>query len=106
MTNAVYKIWLDLAFLSFSPFFFFFVPPAIGNYALAQHSFIKSVQAEEIVSAVGSYHLFQVGILNFSSLDAVLLFQNTAIICRFYLFCLECCCLDEPGGFVSSDWKH
>uniref|UniRef100_A0A669QJJ1 Tetratricopeptide repeat domain 37 n=1 Tax=Phasianus colchicus TaxID=9054 RepID=A0A669QJJ1_PHACC len=27
---------------------------AIGNYALAQHSFIKSVQAEEIVSAVGT----------------------------------------------------
>uniref|UniRef100_A0A452HAC5 Uncharacterized protein n=1 Tax=Gopherus agassizii TaxID=38772 RepID=A0A452HAC5_9SAUR len=31
----------------------------VGNYALAQHSFIKSVQAEQIVSAVGSYCLFE-----------------------------------------------
>uniref|UniRef100_A0A669R1N4 Tetratricopeptide repeat domain 37 n=1 Tax=Phasianus colchicus TaxID=9054 RepID=A0A669R1N4_PHACC len=30
---------------------------AIGNYALAQHSFIKSVQAEEIVSAVAMLSL-------------------------------------------------
>lgn len=31
----------------------------VGNYALAQHSFIKSIQAEQIVSILDSYIYFK-----------------------------------------------
>lgn len=75
----------------------------IGNYALAQHCFIKSIQSEQVVSVL-----------------CVCLWkelQNLVLIIfwhfhvdkgtNFYTYiCFsECCCMDQLGSVIPCKWK-